>query len=118
MSDPYTERVNALVPLFDRFNEITSQIQAEMAVAIIQDPKMREDLAKKSKLSENEMMKHLNKAVLNFIVQKAWLHTPRLLRSSQTLTPHGRAGRHPNGLSKNRASGFAGAVNPKMVDQT
>ena len=42
---------------------------------------------------------------------------PRQLRSSQTLTPHGRAERLPNGLNKNRASGFAGVVNPKVADQ-
>lgn len=67
MPNPYTEQLDQLVPLFDQFNEISSQIQAEMAIALLQDPKMREDLSKKSNLSEEAMMKHLNKAIINFI---------------------------------------------------
>ena len=68
MSDPYTETVDELVPIFDKFSKISSQIQSEMALALIQDPEIREDLFKKSNMSEEMMMQHLNKAITNFIV--------------------------------------------------
>jgi hypothetical protein len=67
MIDPYEEKVEELVPLFDQFNKITSQIQAEIAIALIQNEDIREDLSKKSCLSEEAMMKILNRAIYTFI---------------------------------------------------